>query len=287
MTSPSTEAGLTGSGRIRRAIAAIPVVRVAAITLAAGIVHFSHWPPRWMSAIPMLDLPAELPRQTGGYALLTLLLALARPLGRMRQWHVHGIAAAMLAAGLVYALQWTLPLAGARVDPADAPRQVAGILLALAGWMRCAPASERPVAAVWFWRGALVVILPPSLMMALMPGYGDRLSVFVPGWSWLTVRDDHWGHALGALVIGLCVMRSRLCGLSRPWIGIHAGLVITLLAGPVLESVQGMVGRGQELGDVIAHSVGTMIAWITVLAATQVTKIRRNAGAGDDQAESR
>ncbi len=250
-----------------RCLTVLPLWPMRGIAAGACLltVLVTHYPPSWLTAIPLFHIDTRLTtlaRQTGGYALLTTLTALARPLGRARAMHLQWVTAALLLTTYVYVEQWTVT----HVDAADAPRKCLGVLLGLAAGMAGEIAPWRAAAFVWFWRTILIAITPPCLMMAFLPGYGDRLFFLVPVVPGIEVRADFLGHGIGALLATVCVMESRLCGMDRVMLSRALGVMVMLIIGPALELVQGLVGRGQQWGDVIAHWLGVLIAVAVILA---------------------
>lgn len=225
-------------------------------------------------AVPLGGLPADLLRQTGAFALLTAAWALARPLGAARPWPVHWSAAAIGAAALAAAMEWTVPstLPGSGHDPAAVVRRFTGVLLALAVGQAAAPTAQREQALAWAWRTVLVILGPPAVALAVSPSFANRLLFLVPVLPGVEIRADHVAHFVGALVLTVALMQSRLLGLSRGVAGQTLAVGLMLLAGPIIELIQGQIGRGQDLADCLWHLLGVLVAAAVVAAGDPLAR---------------
>lgn len=259
---------------------AVRAWRVIALVLAVVMMVFAHWPPRWLGAIPLFHVSVDLPRQAGGFALLTVCVALARPLGLRRPWHAQWSTATLITAGLALGMEWTLPLTpgGAWPDPAAVVRRLTGVVLALAAGEAAAPSGQRDAATAWAWRTILLILGPPAVAMAMLPSFASRLMFMVPVIPEVDVRADRLAHFMGALLLTVTLMQARILGVPRVIAGQTLAAALMLLAGPVVEIVQGMIGRGQDIVDCLFHELGVLIAVALVAAADpllQWTRRRR------------
>jgi len=189
------------------------------------------------------------------------------------------LVAAGIAAAYAYLDECTqaIDFFGRVFSTSDLTANVVGVLIALAIM------GTRDAAA--FARFALVVLFPTGVMILFM----SQSRFDVP--EWLPPMGPHTGdifelrfdrilHLMGGMVLTWLLSASRPFG--RDHAGLSRGFAISVMVigGALIELMQRHYGRGEEIGDLVSHELGVLIA--VIIAAGYLLSDRHVVQRGDD-----
>ncbi|MEM9019357.1 MAG: hypothetical protein AAGC44_02240 [Planctomycetota bacterium] len=135
--------------------------------------------------------------------------------------------------------------------------------------------GARPRVRAWFARIALVLLLPIVLYLALtapLPGLLEPVLRAVPVQGNGADKTAHFWVAW--VLTALLAWAGPVGRRAVRWM-VVVGLLM-FVAAPLVEGLQGRIGRGNEPSDAIAHSLGTL-AGLAMLVAMQIISPRRPA----------
>lgn len=227
----------------------------------------THWP-RMVIHVAGQDVGSfhgDKAIHVAAFAVLTVLLYLARPLGRGASPRTQLMAVSLIAAAYGYLDEFTQPMFERTLSPTDVLSNLLGVALAM--WAIGSTNALSRHSPTWA-RLSIVILAPLGAMMALLPSMAMDMKLPLPmgphRLDRFELRADHLIHLIVALVGTWLLGAARPLGVTRRVDGYLTAIVLMLIAGPLTELAQIPFGRGFEWGDVIGHTLGTALASVMI-----------------------
>jgi len=246
------------------------LLRAAAAGYLAALLVVTHWPKLRVGA----DLRSNLLQfdklaHIVAFAILTGLLAGAKPLGRRVPWRMTLLLALGLSIALAGLIEQTQPLVAGRMSSwADFVAGVGGSLgvYLVLGAQLVSRICKWPI---WLLRGLGLLALPPLVALTFLPVgfYGMQQR---GGWLSVIGKHDQAMHFYTAIAVIWLLALICPAGRRRPQLG--AALIVLGMgaSGLAIEFTQSYTGRGSpSLADLWAHMQGVtvgLLGW--AIAAT-------------------
>jgi len=216
----------------------------------------------------------------GIFALLTVLIVLARPAGRSATAARNVLVGVAVAA--VYALvdELTQTFVGRVIDPWDlvanylAVAAVGVAMLADADGGRDVAERTTP----WLARGLLAVATVVLLIGANIPGLAVNetpvlfLRDFGVHLRWNMDKVAHFVVPMGLLWLAIA---ARLAGRRRRQFSALLAVALVVAIAPIIEYAQTLTGRQFSVDDVLAHLLGTALGLIGWVGVSIVRRLNR------------
>ncbi|MEX2213394.1 MAG: VanZ family protein [Phycisphaeraceae bacterium] len=203
----------------------------------------------------------------GTYGPLTLLVVLAAPLGRKAAFMANlGFACVLVA---IYSIvdELTQPLVGRTASAADIMADLWAAAVVFLALMWSHPSRRSTPTRLLASRTAVALLIPLAGIALFQKGFGLALWRLLPSWGpW--IRGDVLDHFVCAIALFWLLMTAAPFGESRTKANLTVVSLVILALGPLIEWLQTLLSeRGAELEDVIANTVGVVVAlgiWLIV-----------------------
>jgi putative peptidoglycan lipid II flippase len=245
----------------------------------------THWPGLGLPQAGSLGYDKLI--HFGAFVVLTILLVKAQFGGST--WK-NVLFAGVIAAGYAYFDEITqkLEIVNRHFSTSDLLFNLMGVVVVVGAML--------PGARV-FARFVLVVLAPLIALILFGKQSGFDLPEWLPRLGPTTghlfeVRLDRILHLLGALTLTWLLAAARPFGRSARWTGVGFAVAFVAIVGPIIELVQRRFGRGDEIGDLVAHELGVLLAvligtaYLLAEASTKRHRVTLNHTSAKDSAKT-
>lgn len=247
----------------------------------------THWPkfnPQ-ISGHSLGDLYLDKPVHFFAFGILEGLIFRALPLGRAGNLRLNLLASILITSTYAYIDEYTQVFTDRHFSITDLLFNMLGIVAAMGlSVARVRDDHPNPPDNTLLARLSIFAISPLFLLAALLPNFQFEAPFGLPMGpvmgDAIEMRGDHVIHMVVAMG-GLWLLAWAMpLGRSRPKLSIGFAFVMVAVSGIVIELIQLQTGRGYELSDLIAHSVGVLLGVLTGLGYLIAINQHKPVGAG-------